>query len=279
MFILVQKKKLNFTEASAPDRYQYPKIFYRFPKLIHLIFILNDGMQLRKWYVMAALKKTLKQTLQPFTMLDFGVGEGQYLIPFANNYSNSKFYGIDVIPSNIALMNAYPAKNLFGLTLDFEKVKSPVPGNIALCVGVLHYLKNDAQALSNIFDSLHPKGIFLLYSPLSKGKDIKQDSYPHYDTIHKIEQAYDGNMLLSKLKNSGFNILETVTCYGYFGKLVHSVSKKLISRIYYGSIVIKIFAALMYLVFFPFQMIGMFLDYHLPKKQGTGLLIVAQKPG
>lgn len=250
----------------------------RFPLLIRLVHGIGYLFQLRKWYVMRHWKKLLKEASPSFTALDFGGGESQYLIPFLQKYPLARFYNIDQLESNISFTTKYPADNLIGILMDFEKIGAPILGDVALCVGVLHYIEDDDAALKHIYESLLPRGKFLLYTPISPSMQQPESSaYPDYDRIHIVKHYYSQQTILEKLKQQGFQIVKTVTCYGYFGQRVHRIVKALQTRIYYGNWILKLICLIGLIAFFPFQLLGMMIDFYTSHKSGSGFLVVAVK--
>ena len=64
-------------------QHQHPTLLFRFPKLIYFSYGLNWLIRLRKWYIHAALLPLIRSTKKTSYVLDAGVGDGQFIIPYA----------------------------------------------------------------------------------------------------------------------------------------------------------------------------------------------------
>lgn len=102
--------------------HQYPTWLRKHPRWIHLIYLTNYLVQLRKWHIVKKLGKLLRSKQQPFNLLDAGCGEGQFLLPYASKYSTSNFKGIDRAKTNISFGNTY-AENRNFTHVRFEEME------------------------------------------------------------------------------------------------------------------------------------------------------------
>lgn len=258
--------------------YQYPKLLLRFPNTMRLIYVLNYATQLRKWYVMRAWRRLLRESEQSAVVVDFGAGEAQYLVPFCRVHPQKTFYALDMRQSNTQFCEAFALPNLQTSLVNIEEASAPLQADLGLCVGVMQYLMHDTAALKNMHASLKPGAILLLYVPIN-GVFITGfykyifAKWAQYESINNRQRVYTEKELTEKLVQAGFVIQSKTYTYGYFGKLSHEILNSLGTLLFSGGLLLKILALLMFPLAFPIILLLMLLDYNSTKLDGNGLLL------
>jgi len=279
-FILSQQQPLKvFT-------HQYPEWLLKHPNCIRLIYYFNYLIQLRKWYIIRRLKKLLAAKPDSFHLLDAGCGEGQYLFPFVHQYHTSYFKGIDRAQSNISFCRRYAAENKYKNVsfedVDIEAINESDKFDIAICISVLPYCKNDLAALTQLNRSLKEKGELLLYVPINNDIVIPLykrllESYDNYESIQQNQRTYTEKSVTDLLYHSGFNILNSQKTYGFFGKLSNELFNTHLILFNAYSFFFKMMITISLLIFYPLILLCMLLDFLLPIKSGNGIMILARK--
>lgn len=253
---------------------------------MRLIYFFNYLIQLRKWYIIRRLRKLLATKQNSFHLLDAGCGEGQYLFPFVHQYQTSHFKGIDRAQSNISFCKRYAEKNKYANVsfeeVDIEAINESNTFDIAICISVLPYCKNDLAALLQLNHALKENGELLLYVPINNHILIPLykrllESHENYETVQQNQRKYTEQSLTDLLHNSGFKIADTQMTYGFFGKLSNELFNAHLILLNAYSFFFKIIIAGSLLVFYPFILLCMVLDFLLPVKSGNGMMILARK--
>jgi SAM-dependent methyltransferase len=267
----------NSSKLNVLD-YQYPKFLLYFPNLVRIIYVLNYFTQLRKWYVMSAWQRLLKQAKPNAVIIDFGAGEAQYLVPFCRMYPQKTFCALDMRQSNIQFCESFALPNLQTSLVNIEEASAPLAADLGLCVGVMQYLTQDTAALKNMHESLKSGATLLLYVPINGVFITPFYKYifarmAQYESINNRQRVYTEKELTEKLVQAGFVIQNKTYTYGYFGKLSHEILNSLSTLIFSGGLLLKMLALLLFPMAFPLIFLFMLLDYNNKKSDGNGLLL------
>ncbi len=267
---------------SAAYQYQYPSIIRNHPHLLQIIYGLNYLTQLRKWYVMREWQSLLMNHKGSSTVVDFGCGEGQYLLPYTKQFSQYSFIGLDYHLPSVELMNQFGIANLSGQTFNLETDQLSELVNIGLCVGVMQYILQDEQALKNMHASLKKAGKLLLYVPINGIFLTKIYSYifqrfEQYETVNNRKRVYTENELLEKVERAGFTIAKKIYTYGTAGKLSHELLNSCTTLIVSGNNLLKFLAGFCLILLYPLIFLLMMVDYFSHKSDGNGLLLILEK--
>lgn len=267
---------------SVTLQYQYPSFIRKFPALLKWVYDLNYLTQLRKWYVMREWKSVLSSMPSPFTVVDFGCGEGQYIVPLTQQFASSTFIGADYHQPSVELMDLFSIPNLSGRILNLESDQLKEEADLALCIGVLQYIDNDQLALDNMFKSLRKNGQLLLYVPIN-GQFLTTiyksifERFEQYESVNNRKRVYTEKEIIAKCENSGFIITQKVYTYGTAGKLSHELLNSCITLIVSGNYLLKIIAGICLVLFYPLVLLLMMVDYFSNKSDGNGLLLILEK--
>lgn len=267
---------------SAAYQYHYPSFIRHHPNILRLIYVLNYLTQLRKWYVIREWQSLLLNSSGPATVVEFGCGEGQYLVPFTKQLTQSTFIAADYHLPSVELMNLFAIPNLKGKLINLETAKLHVEADIALCVGVLQYIAEDQHALENMYHSLQAKGQLLLYVPIN-GKIITLlyqfvfDNFEQYESINNRKRVYTESEIIQKAESAGFAIRKKMYTYGTAGKLSHELLNSCTTLIISGSYLCKFVAGFCLILFYPIILLLMMMDFLSKKSNGNGLLLILEK--
>lgn len=266
--------------------HQYPAWLLKQPRWIHLIYLFNYLVQLRKWYITRRLKKMLANKSIPFNLLDAGCGEGQFLLPYVGAYQHGYFKGIDRADSNISFCKNYAQVTGYS-NVSFEQKEIEILHesgvyDIVLCISVLPYCKDDHAAIRELYTAMKMEGELLLYVPVNNTMILPfyktiLNKYDNYERIQKNQRVYTKAGLLELLHAQGFVVNETTYTYGFFGKLSNELYNTHLILFNAYSLPFKIILSASLLLFYPLLLLCMLLDFMLPVRSGNGLMIVAKK--
>ena len=256
----------------------------KFPQFIHFVYRWNGLLLQRNKVVKAELKKSLR-SIGSGQVMDAGCGEGMFILPYAQNYSNVRFTGIDNNQNNIDFCEKYKSqKNLSNASFLNQSLESDFfdqTFDLIYCIGTLQYLEDDVATLTRFHQHLKEKGTLIVYSPIN-GKTIL-DLYKHhienknnYEIQQNRKRIYLETELTKKLKTAGFDTVTKKYTYGYFGILGHEIYSVALIKI--GSSEYFFWAyCILLIIFLPIILLLINVDYLLKKNNGNGLLLILKK--
>jgi len=264
----------------------YPSWLLRYPSLIHILYIVNYLLHLRKWYINSAINKQLQKFNVGFRLLDAGVGEGQFLIPLAKNHPKSHFVGIDKLVGHEIFCSTYAKsfqlQNVQFLTSELEAFKSDDIYDIVLCIGVLQYIENDALVVENFYQQLNKDGILLLYVPVHNRSILPfyrslSKKLSNYETIQDRKRIYSKSQIEAMLLKTGFKFEDLKDTYGFFGIISNELINTYLMFLNKSNFILCFLFTLIFILVYPLILLFMVFDYLLPKSTGNGLLVIARK--
>ncbi len=162
----------------------------------------------------------------PSTILDLGCGDGSFAVKLAENFDNTKIYGIDVSQEAI---NYAKDKGIIASVVNIDYEKLPFKGeffDFVFAGEIIEHLVNVDHFLEEIFRILSPEGKLLLTTPnlaswfnrisLFLGyQPINSDISWKYSFGHLIKMKPMGHLrlftskaLLKLLNQYNFNIMK-----------------------------------------------------------------------
>lgn len=287
LYILVfQSKHLKERKHQQFFTHQYPSWLLRHPKLIHVAYILNYFLQLRKWHIVQRLNKLLVNKDRSFRLLDVGCGEGQFLFPFAKNRKEASFKGIDRSKDNITFCNRYVQDQklvhvVFEET-EMEQLNEQSVYDIVLCFSVLPYSKNDRAFLTCLCNAMKTGGELLLYVPINNTTILPfyqwiTKRFPNYETIQQNQRVYTEPGLLELLEDCNLSVIELKKTYGLFGKLSNELLNTHLILFNASILPFKVLIGISLLLFYPIILFFMLMDFMLPITSANGCLLLAKR--
>ncbi len=270
-----------------PDYHTYPKRFLEQPQLIRWVYFWNDLLLQRNWYLKKALPKLLQNLPDEALVIDAGSGEGHHVFKLARRFPKIRFWGLDILETNIEFTNRlkafYDLKNVVFRQADITQFATDEKANVIFSIGVLQLIEDDEAALRQLFDALLPKGRLLLYLPVNERvilpffKKIKEN-LQHYDKIKGKQHSYTQPILIKKLEKVGFVIENSKYTVGFLGVISHEIySTFLILSDNTPNIWLKRCCLLAVLLLLPYVLLLKVLDFFYTPKIGNGTIIIAKK--
>ncbi|RLD37998.1 MAG: methyltransferase type 11 [Bacteroidetes bacterium] len=255
------------------------------PQLRKLFYRLLDLLLLRTWHVKRAFNSWSKNQ-DSATILDAGMGFGQYSFFMAKRNPNFRIKGVDVKSEQVDDCNGFfekiDQKNASFAIADLTKFMELDTYDFVLSVDVMEHIEEDVQVFKNFYKSMKPGGMLLISTPSDQGgSDVHHHEHDHNDESSFIDEhvrdGYGIPEIKEKLKKAGFSKSEAHYSYGWPGKISWKISMKYPILLLNISKVFFIIIPFYYLITFPFALILNYLDVSLKHKTGTGLIVKAWK--
>jgi len=266
--------------------HNYPQWVLKYPNTIKIAYALNYLIQLRKWYVVSEIKKLLQTQNEPFTLLDVGCGEGQYIFPLATKYKTAYFSGIDKYDMNIQFCKRLAVvnnnHNIIFKNESAENIAETDFYTIILFIGVLQYVANDQFVMSKLYNALQQNGRLLMYVPVNN-KVITPffrylaNTFDNYETVQNRQKIYTADQLITLFSKQGFSIEKEVITFGFFGKISNEILNSFLILINRVHIILALWLSVIFILIYPFYLLFMLIDFLLPNDDGNGRLFLLKK--
>lgn len=270
-----------------PIKRSLGNFFNTSPQLRKLFYRLLDLLLLRTWHVKKAFK-SWAQNKKEASILDAGMGFGQYSYFMAKR--NSKYFvkGVDVKAEQVDDCNGFfkqiNQKNATFSIADLTKFAEIDTYDFILSVDVMEHIEEDVLVFKNFFKSMKKGGMLLISTPSDQGgSDVHHHEHDHdHNGDHSfidehVRDGYGIPEIKEKLKEAGFSKSEAHYSYGWPGKISWKISMKYPILLLNLSKIFFIIIPFYYLITFPFALILNYLDVNLKHKTGTGLIVKAWK--
>lgn len=258
---------------------QYDPLKDRLSRLINLFPIIRkasylalDVLLLRQRYVKRMIAKYMKFS-DRLNMHDAGAGFCQYSYHILSKYPDSSVLASDLKSDYLEGFQVFADYTFPGRfthqTADLQSYLPQGDFNLVTAIDILEHIPDDLAVLQNFHSSMKGDGILIISTP--------SDTDAAAFTEEHVRPGYNKADLEHKLGKAGFKIRESIYSYGPLGslawKLIIRNPLRLISKFSPAIILLPLY----YLIVMPLAEILMHLDISLPNRQGTGIIIVAQK--
>lgn len=236
-------------------------------KIIDIIGNLDVGQRLRKYYVFSALNKLSPKGKY---VLDAGSGAGDYILPLACKYPESRFMGVELDARKVEKCDQ-EKKQLHMANITFRQgdISNGINDefDIIYCIDVLEHINDDRAVLNNFFRILNPHGKLILHLPNLRQKRYFR-KFKNWHQDDHVRDGYGKEETCNKLSDLGYRDIEVKFTYGWAGALAWEIQKLCESWFSHR---------LGQVISLPVTIILTYLDYKLPKKAGNGMLMIAGK--
>ena len=296
-----------------PIKYNLAKIFGKSKILRRLFFLALDLLFLRAWYIRRELRR-LKSGInnqqsaisnQQLTILDAGMGFGQYSDRMMRMFSRARLIGLEIDRDHLYGSEEYfrkvhPTAQI--VTGDVQQL--PLRSDrfdLILSVDVMEHIEDDAAAFLEYARVLKPGGYFLMHTPRIIDSAPPFDSPPaerggsltvhpaewggsvhaadkHWSVDEHLRDGYGDDEARSKLEKAGLEIVRIVRGYGIPGRIAWTLLQRIPLKLLNMSKIMILPVTLYLIITFPFALILMWLDMlRGDNPAGASLLVVAQR--
>ena len=260
------------------------KTFGKTPKLRLFFFLLLELLLLRSWYVRRELKKWKKTAPITASVFDAGAGLGQYCWRLSKMGKELQIVGCDINIEQVEdCINFFKKIGLSDrvnfINQDITKISEKEHYNLILMIDVLEHIEDDKIVLRNMYQALRNGGTLIISTPSDLGGS---DAHIHNEVAtgfvdEHVRNGYNKQDIEQKLKDAGFNNLQTKYTYGFPGNISWILSMKIPIIILNISKLFFILLPFYYLITYPFALILNCFDINFTHKKGTGIFVIANK--
>jgi SAM-dependent methyltransferase len=265
-----------------PIKNKLGKFFNLSPQLRVLFYKLLDLLLLRTWHIHKELRAWIaKQHNNKVSILDAGMGFGQYSYWMANKIPNCQINAVDVKEDQIQdctqFFKKVGVKNINFEVQDLVVYQNPDSYDLILSVDVMEHILEDVEVFKNFYASLKPGGMLLINTPSDQGGSDADDHSDESFIGEHVRNGYNINEIQDKLKLAGFSKIEAKYAYGKPGSLAWKLSMKYPMLMLNASFIFIIILPFYYILTFPFALLLNSLDVKQSHPKGTGLVVKAWK--
>ncbi len=245
-------------------------------------YFMLDLLLLRTWHVKRVLRMVSAGYSNDMKILDAGCGFGQYTWRMSRMNSFSRIKAVDIDSEHIAdcaafFDNSGLSDRIFLETLDLTKLSETSCYDLILSVDVMEHIEEDEKVFGNFCNALRDKGSLIISTPSDKGgSDVHSEHEDSFIGEH-VRDGYSRIDITEKLTRAGFGKINVKYTYGLPGNISWRLSMKYPIKMLNISYLFFIVLPFWYLIFFPVTLILNYLDLKISHKEGTGLLVIAQK--
>ena len=259
--------------------------FSRRPLLQKVFYGLLNMFFLRAWYVRREIRRLLSELSpgRPIRVLDAGTGFGQYAYFIARSFPNAHVHAVDVkhdyLDNARRFLDQTPQGQQVTLAQDdLTDLQAEGPFDVILSVDVMEHIEDDRAVFRHFARVLRPGGYVLVNTPSDLGgSDVQHESDTSFIEEH-VRDGYNIDELEEKLRTAGLEPVKTIYTYGPYGSLAWQMLIKRPIQWLGTTWAFIVLLPLYYLFALPVGLVLHKLDVEHENTEGTGLLVIAQKP-
>jgi 2-polyprenyl-3-methyl-5-hydroxy-6-metoxy-1,4-benzoquinol methylase len=262
-----------------PLKDKFEKWIKTFPVLRKCFYLLLDLLLLRQRYVKRAIQNYV--SIPDVRYYDAGAGFCQYSYHVLKNYPDARVFATDLKGgylqsfADFVEQDADPAKNhqpdrFSWHTADLQNYVLEDSFNLVTAIDILEHIPDDLAVLRNFHACMDKDAILIISTPSDTDEAAKF-------TEEHVRPGYNKKELEDKLRSCGFEIVESLYSYGFWGALSWRILLKHPLSLLKKSKATLILLPFYYLVFLPLAQVLMFLDIHKKNTTGTGIIIIASR--
>jgi 2-polyprenyl-3-methyl-5-hydroxy-6-metoxy-1,4-benzoquinol methylase len=255
--------------------------FNRHPLLRLLFYKLLNILLLRSWHVRKALKRLGSLLPSASSVLDAGMGFGQYSWWMAKKFPSWKITSADIKGEQVSDCNAFfnktgIADRVNAIEADLVKWRSDEKYDLILCVDVMEHIEEDRTVFSSFCSMTNQGGYLVISTPSDMGgSDVHSEDDSSFIGEH-VRDGYGSEEITGKLSDAGYTEVSVTYTYGIPGSIAWRFSMKYPVIMLSASKMFFILLPFYYLSVMPFVLVFNTIDLYTKHKRGTGLLVVAR---
>jgi SAM-dependent methyltransferase len=248
--------------------------------LRRIFYSLLDLMFLRAWHIRKIINKLFVKN-QKLEIFDAGMGFGQYSYFMAKRFRESNILAVDVKEEQVEDCKFFFGKrklnNVKFQIEDLTKTGYDNKFDFILSVDVMEHIVEDEIVFQNFSKALRPGGKLLVNTPSNLGgSDAHSDDDESFIEEH-ARNGYGKEEIIEKVTKAGLKVTKFKYTYGKFGNIYWRFGIKYPIMIAGVSKILILILPLYYLFTLWFILIFMWLDVIADNKEGTGIILIAEK--
>jgi len=249
-----------------------------------IFYFLLDLMFLRSWHVRKTIRKLYTKDSK-LDILDAGMGFGQYSYFLAKYFKKSStactLKAVDVKDEQVEDCRYFFDKcgynNAEFAVEDLTQINYENKFDFILSVDVMEHIVEDEHVFRNFAKALKKGGKLLVNTPSNLGGSDAHDDDDESFIEEHARNGYSKEDITSKMERAGLKVTEFIYTYGRYGTVSWRFGIKYPILIAGASKIFILILPLYYLFTLWFVLILMRLDLITDNKEGTGIVVVAEK--
>jgi SAM-dependent methyltransferase len=247
-----------------------------------IFYKMLDLLLLRAWHIHKELKLFRKNNPSVKSILDAGMGFGQYTWYMAKLFPKADITAVDVKEEQIQDCNRFfeaagVQQRVKASYADLTEFRQQDAYDLVLCVDVMEHILEDEKVFANYSYSMKKGGMLLISTPSDQGgSDVHADDDTSFIEEH-VRDGYNIKDIEDKLLRNGFSKVEARYSYGAPGKIAWRISMKYPILMLGFSKVFFIILPFYYLLVYPVAFVLNYFDVNGHHPSGTGLIVKAYK--
>lgn len=245
-----------------------------------VFYMILDLMFLRSWHVRKEIKEKIKYKIK-MKIFDAGMGFGQYTYFLAKRFPAAEILAVDVKEEQVEDCRYFFSNNNIDKAkfeiADLTKINYQNEFDFILSVDVMEHIVEDEIVFQNFSQALKKGGQLLVNTPSDLGGS---DAHEHDDESFIEEHArvgYSKKEITEKLERAGLKVTDFRYSYGKYGTISWRLGIKYPIMIAGVSKILILILPFYYLFTLWLVLILMWLDVRTENKEGTGVIVLAEK--
>lgn len=268
-----------------PIKDRLGEIASRHPLLQRLLFGILNLLFLRAWYVRREIRALLGAlpTDETIRVLDAGTGFGQYAYFVARSFRNVHIRAVDVKEDYLERARRFVdqtacADRVTWAIDDLTDLQSEGPFDLILAVDVMEHIHDDEAVFRHFVRVLRPGGHVIINTPSDQGgSDVQGEGEKSFIGEH-VREGYSQTGLANKLRDAGLEPVKGIYTYGPYGSTAWRWLVKWPMQMLGATWASLVILPFYYVAALPLGLLLNATDVARENEQGTGLLMVAQRP-
>ncbi len=241
---------------------------------------LLDLMFLRSWHVRKKIRELYKENYK-MDILDAGMGFGQYTYFLAKRFPDSRILAVDVKEDQISDCKKFFRESGFSNVkfeiADLTAIDYKDEFDFILCVDVMEHIEEDELVFENFSGALKKGGKLLVNTPSNLGGSDAQDETDESFIEEHARIGYSKEDIFQKIERAGLVVTSFHYAYGKYGTISWRFGIKYPILMAGASKIFILILPIYYIFTLWFVLILMWMDVHSDNKEGTGIVLVAEK--
>ncbi len=214
-------------------------------------------------------------------IFDAGMGFGQYTYFMAKRFPDSSILAVDVKDEQVEDCRKFFSKcgykNVKFEIADLTKIEYRDKFDFILCVDVMEHIVEDELVFKNFYNALKKGGKLLVNTPSNLGGSDAHDDDDESFIEEHARIGYSKEDITGKMNRAGLDVESFDYAYGKYGTISWRFGIKYPILMAGTSKFFILLLPFYYLFTLWFVLILMWLDVYTDNKEGTGILVVAEK--